>query len=295
MRISIVILFILGVSCSGNRESEPSSYEKILVGDACKKDEKGNLLHKYVELEGFLQAPNAIWGRSTRIRLYEAPGEGQYIMIDLIADSTCTNCMIVKGKNVFIKEYLKIASDSGHIFPFTDKVVVAGDLWSDIGDPGCHIDPKWIRRAANQFDIPFYRPDTVKMGEPAVIRDQLYTVHKARFTKTIGTDLSKQTARDEFLIVEFEVQNNAEISKIISSSDVTVKDEKGDVYAISMIGQNALFMSGVNTFQLHEILTGESLTASLVFDVPDRRNYFLTLNRGTQRGKNFIVKLVPVQ
>jgi len=295
MRISIIVLLIFGISCSDNKEPDPSSYEKILVGEACKKDEKGDLLHKYVELEGFLQAPDAIWGHSTRIKLYEAPGEGDYLMIDLMADSTCTNCMVVKGKNVYIKDYLKIASDSGLIFPFTDKVIVGGDLWSDVGDPGCHISPRWIRRAANQFDIPLYRPVEVKIGEPATIKDIMYTVKKISYSKTLGENFFEATAIGEFLVVELSVQNNGSISYYMSSNNLILKDESGKVYESSMTGESALESAGKKTFTLNELNTGESITASIVYDVPDRRIYTLSLNKGTQMTKNFIVKLIPEQ
>ena len=150
-KVFLIMLFVIS-SCS-QQQKKPIVYDAINIDKVCEKDDKGELLHRYVVVEGFLSMPSSIFsmsGGGTWVTLYEAPNNGQSIETSIKVDSAGLNRLIKKA-DMYDEETLKIADKDGNLLKFSDKVVIRGELRLNTTpgkSPDCYISVDNIQKSA---------------------------------------------------------------------------------------------------------------------------------------------------
>lgn len=292
-KIPLILLFV--ISSCGQQQKKPIVYDAVTIDKACEKDDKGELLHRYVQVEGFLSMPSSIFsmsGGGTWVTLYEAPNNGQSIETSIRVDSAGSNRLISKAY-MYDEETLKIADKDGNLIKFSDKVLIQGSLNLNTA-PGksqnCYISVESIQRSSTPDDIPLYRPVNKQMNETFSFGGVSYVVRAARFAKTAGNENYSVTAHGIFLILEMEIKNTGDAA-VYPGEDVKLKDDKGIEFAESDDGGGALTTAD----QFGDIFVGiephQSKTRVLIFDVPDKKTCYLHISEHSGRSKSAVVMI----
>jgi len=292
-KIPLIILFMIS-SCA-QQQTKPIVYDAVSFDKICEKDDKGELLHRYVQLEGFLSMPSSIFsmsGGGTWVTLYEAPNNGQNIETSIRVDSAGNNRLISKAY-MYDEETLKIADKDGNLLKFSDKVLIQGSLSLNTTSgksSDCYINVDNIQRSSTPDDIPLYRPVIKQINESFNFGDVSYVVRSARFTKTAGNEIYAITATGFFLIAEIEIKNTDDESAY-TREEVILKDAEGTEYPISHEGESALFMSGQSGDIFVSIEPHQSKRKVLIFDVPDKKTCYLHIAEHSGRSKSTVVTI----
>ena len=292
-KLALIILFV--ISSCGQQQEKPIVYDAVTIDKVCEKDGKGELLHRYVQVEGFLSMPSSIFsmsGGGTWVTLYEAPNNGQSVETSIRVDSTGRNRLISKAY-LYDEETLKIADKDGNLLKFSDKVLIQGSLRLNTKtgkSSDCYIDIDIIQRSSTPDDIPLYRPVNKQINEAFNFGGIDYVVRSARFTKTVGNEFNATTANGFFLIAEIEIKNTTDESAY-TSEEIRLKDTEGTEYSISPEGESALFMSGLSGDIFVSIEPHQSKKKVLIFDVPGKKTCYLHIAQHTGRSKSAIVTI----
>jgi hypothetical protein len=128
----------------------------------------------------------------------------------------------------------------------------------------------------------------VKIGEQINLTGCTYKVKQFKFKKYVGLlgATVKANGKGTFLITTIEVKNTTKAPFLIDNSDITLSDAQGNSFAYSPEATAAIEVYGSKTFFLSEINPGLTVTAKVVFEVPDTdRQFKLRLTSVT--GKDF--------
>lgn len=90
----------------------------------------GELIHRYVQVEGYFSMPRKIftlYGGGTSVTLFESPGGGKRIETSVKVGKTGAS-RLIKMADMYDESTLKIADRNGTLMSFSDPVVIRGEL-----------------------------------------------------------------------------------------------------------------------------------------------------------------------
>ena len=152
MRVQLLTSLILLLATSScQRQDEPVRYEAVAIDRVCDRDRQGALLHRYVQVEGYLSMPQKIftlYGGGTSVTLYEGSEGGRRVETNIKVGKTGASRLIRKA-DMYDEKTLKIADQDGTLLSFSEPVVIRGELRSDVRTPSeCYIEVSEIGRGS---------------------------------------------------------------------------------------------------------------------------------------------------
>lgn len=124
---------------------------------------------------------------------------------------------------------------------------------------------------------PQEKEEESSIGKPVEVGHFVYTVQKVSFRKTIGDDFMEETADGIYMVVDLTIKNIGDETHTLDGSFFSVTDKEGVEYEYSITGSTALEMSGAKTLFLKECQPNITTKGVLVFEVPERGEYYLHL------------------
>lgn len=115
------------------------------------------------------------------------------------------------------------------------------------------------------------------MGNPVQVGHFIYTVQNISFRKTVGDEFSEETADGIYMLVNLSIKNISEETRTLDGSFYAVTDRNGTKYEFSTNAATALEMSGRKTLFLKECQPNITTKGLLVFEVPEKGEYYLHL------------------
>jgi hypothetical protein len=123
-----LLLLLATSSCRG--PDTPISYEALTIERVGERGGNGELIHRYVQVEGYFSMPQKIftlYGGGTSVTLSESPGGGKRIETSVKVGKTGASRLITKA-DMYDENTLKIADRDGALLKFSDPVVIRGEL-----------------------------------------------------------------------------------------------------------------------------------------------------------------------
>lgn len=147
---SFLLLLLATVSCGS--QDRPIQYESVTIDQVGARDAKGELLHRYVQVEGWLSMPAKIvtvFGGGTWVTLSERAHDGKTVETSIKVGKTGAS-RLIQTADMYDERTLKIADRDGALLSFSDPVVIRGELRIGVGQgqPDCYIDVDDIGKAA---------------------------------------------------------------------------------------------------------------------------------------------------
>lgn len=104
-----------------------------------------------------------------------------------------------------------------------------------------------------------------------------YTVNSVRFKKTIGDEFFGETADGIYLLVDLTIKNIDTETRTLDGSFFAVTDADGIKFEYSINGSTALELSGGKTLFMKECQPKIPTKGTLIFEVPEKGEYYLHL------------------
>lgn len=115
------------------------------------------------------------------------------------------------------------------------------------------------------------------IGKPIQIGYFIYTVQNVSFIKTIGNKYIEDTADGIYMLVTLTIKNISDETRTLDGSLFAVTDKNGAKYEFSTDASTTLEMSGKKTLFLKECQPNITTKGVLVFEVPEKAEYYLHL------------------
>lgn len=115
------------------------------------------------------------------------------------------------------------------------------------------------------------------IGKPIEIGHFIYTIKSVSFHKSVGNEFVEQTADGIYMLVNLSIKNISSETRTLDGSFFAVTDTNGIKYEFSTDASTALEMSGNKTLFLKECQPNITTKGTLVFEVPDKGEYYLHL------------------
>jgi len=115
------------------------------------------------------------------------------------------------------------------------------------------------------------------IGKPIEIGHFVYTIESILFRKSVGNELVEETADGIYMLVNLSIKNISNETRTLDGSLFTATDKKGTKYDYSINASTALEMSGAKTLFLKECHPNITTKGVLVFEVPQKDEYYLHL------------------
>ncbi|MEG1498931.1 DUF4352 domain-containing protein [Chryseobacterium sp.] len=151
------------------------------------------------------------------------------------------------------------------------------------------IPPSEIRETPSQTSTPVAEesPTVVEKTQNQEIESSLgqaieigyftYTIQSVSFRKSVGNEYFKETADGIYMLVDLSIKNISNETRTLDGSMFAVTDENGTKYEFSINASTALEMSGNKTLFLKECQPNITTKGVLVFEVPEKGDYYLHL------------------
>lgn len=115
------------------------------------------------------------------------------------------------------------------------------------------------------------------IGKSVEVGHFIYTVNGVQFRKTIGDEYFGETADGIFLLVNLTIQNISDQTRTLDNSCFSLTDKDGVKFEYSTTGEMALIGTGQKTLFLKDVQPKINTKGVLVFEVPERTEYYLHL------------------
>lgn len=115
------------------------------------------------------------------------------------------------------------------------------------------------------------------IGKAIQIGHFVYTVQGVSFRKSVGDEFSEEIADGIYMLVNVSIKNISKETHILDGSLFAVTDKEGTKYEFSREVSTALEMSGKKTLFLKECQPNITTKGLLVFEVPQKGEYYLHL------------------
>lgn len=115
------------------------------------------------------------------------------------------------------------------------------------------------------------------LGKPIEIGNFIYTIQSVSFRKTVGDEYFEETADGIYMLVNLSIKNISSETRTLDGSLFAVTDINGTKYEFSTDASTALEMSGRKTLFLKECQPNITTKGCLVFEVPQKGDYYLHL------------------
>ena len=115
------------------------------------------------------------------------------------------------------------------------------------------------------------------LGKPIEIGNFIYTIQSVSFRKSIGDEYFGETADGIYMLVNLSIRNISDETRTLDGSLFAVTDVNGTKYEFSTEASTALEMSGKKTLFLKECQPNITTKGCLVFEVPEKGEYYLHL------------------
>lgn len=125
----------------------------------------------------------------------------------------------------------------------------------------------------NQDDV----PQEATIGTEVQVGNFAYRVDDIAFKKSVGNEFVRETADGVFLIVYLSLVNIDNESHTLDGSMFSLTDMDGTKYEYSIDGSTALEMSGHETIFLKRCQPKIVTSGVLIFEVPQKKEYYLNL------------------
>ena len=118
---------------------------------------------------------------------------------------------------------------------------------------------------------------TATIGTEVQVGNFAYRVDDIAFKKSVGNEFVRETADGVFLIVYLSLVNIDNESHTLDGSMFSLTDMDGTKYEYSIDGSTALEMSGHETIFLKRCQPKIVTSGVLIFEVPQKKEYYLNL------------------
>lgn len=115
------------------------------------------------------------------------------------------------------------------------------------------------------------------LGKPIEIGYFIYTIQNVSFRKTVGDEYFEETADGIYMLVNLSIKNISNETRTLDGSLFAVTDINGTKYEFSTNASSALEMSGKKTLFLKDCQPNITTKGCLVFEVPEKGEYYLHL------------------
>lgn len=120
-------------------------------------------------------------------------------------------------------------------------------------------------------------PQEATIGTEVHVGNFAYRVDDIAFKKSVGNEFVRETADGIFLIVNLSLVNIDEEPHTLDGSMFSITDMDGTKYEYSTAGSTALEMSGNKTVFLKQCQPKIPTNGVLIFEVPQKKEYYLNL------------------
>ena len=125
----------------------------------------------------------------------------------------------------------------------------------------------------NQEDV----PQEATIGTEVHVGNFVYRVDDIAFKKSVGNEFVQETADGLFLIVYLSLVNTDNEPHTLDGSMFSLTDMDGTKYEYSIEGSTALEMSGCKTIFLKKCQPKIATSGMIIFEVPQKKQYYLNL------------------
>jgi hypothetical protein len=115
------------------------------------------------------------------------------------------------------------------------------------------------------------------IGKPVQIGYFVYTIQSVSFRKSVGNEFMSETADGIYLLVNLTIKNISDETRTLDGSLFAVTDKNGTKYEHSTEASMTLEMSGSKTLFLKACQPNITTKGVLVFEVPEKGEYYLHL------------------
>ena len=115
------------------------------------------------------------------------------------------------------------------------------------------------------------------IGKPIQIGYFIYTVQSISFRKTVGNEYVEETADGIYMLINLSIKNISDETRTLDGSLFAVTDQNGTKYEFSTNASTALELSGKKTLFLKECQPNITTKGVLIFEVPEKGEYYLHL------------------
>ncbi len=120
-------------------------------------------------------------------------------------------------------------------------------------------------------------PQEATIGTEVHVGNFAYRVDDIAFKKSVGNEFVRETADGVFLIIYLSLINIDNESHTLDGSMFSLTDMDGTKYEYSTDGSTALEMSGYKTIFLKQCQPKIATSGILIFEVPQKKEYYLNL------------------
>lgn len=115
------------------------------------------------------------------------------------------------------------------------------------------------------------------IGVPVEAGHFIYTVQKISYKKSVGDSFNGSTADGIYLLVDLSIKNISDETRTLDGTSYYVTNKNGVKYEYSVDGATSLEMAGKNTIFLKECQPNITTTGVVIFEVPQKDEYYLHL------------------
>mgnify|MGYP000950445234 CR=1 FL=1 len=115
------------------------------------------------------------------------------------------------------------------------------------------------------------------VGKAIQIGHFVYTIQDVSFRKSVGDEFSEEIADGIYMLVNISIKNISKETRTLDGSLFAVTDKEGTKYEFSREASTALEMSGRKTLFLKDCQPNIATKGLLVFEVPQKGEYYLHL------------------
>ena len=120
-------------------------------------------------------------------------------------------------------------------------------------------------------------PKEAIIGTEVQVGNFAYRVDNIAFKKSVGNEFARETADGIYLLVYLSLVNIDNDSHTLDGSMFSLTDVDGTEYEYSIDGSTALEMSGYKTIFLKQCQPKIATSGILIFEVPQKKEYYLNL------------------
>ena len=102
-------------------------------------------------------------------------------------------------------------------------------------------------------------------------------MQKISYKKSVGDSFNGSTADGIYLLVDLSIKNISDETRTLDGTSYYVTNKNGVKYEYSVDGATSLEMAGKNTIFLKECQPNITTTGVVIFEVPQKDEYYLHL------------------
>lgn len=156
---------------------------------------------------------------------------------------------------------------------------------SDLTDEQYNIIATEIAEATSDNDKNLHSQETSKsakevessIGKPIQIGYFIYKIQNIQFRKTVGNEYFGETADGIYMLVNLSIKNISNETRTLDGSFFAVTNKNGVKYEFSTDASTALEFSGGKTLFLKKCQPNITTKGTLIFEVPQKDEYYLHL------------------